>query len=102
MPPPQDTVRLRFRDWAAGDIELARQLWGDPAVTALIDSRPKLDEAAVEERMQREVQNVASSGVCYWQGGAVATPPASSRPLPRGARRRFGGRRRASSLGSRG
>jgi hypothetical protein len=43
------TGRLLARSWQIEDLPLAMQLWGDPAVTALIDSRGKLTEAQVHE-----------------------------------------------------
>ena len=33
------TGRLAARSWQIEDLPLAMELWGDPAVTALIDSR---------------------------------------------------------------
>jgi hypothetical protein len=36
------TGRLAARSWQIEDLPLAMELWGDPAVTALIDSRGKL------------------------------------------------------------
>jgi hypothetical protein len=35
--------------WQIEDLPLAMELWGDPAVTALIDSRGKLTNAQVGE-----------------------------------------------------
>jgi RimJ/RimL family protein N-acetyltransferase len=40
--------------------------WGDPAVTALIDSRGKLTDAQVEEKLRAEIERERSSGVQYW------------------------------------
>ena len=42
------------------------ELWGDPAVTALIDSRGKLTEAQVYEKLNAEIERERSSGVQYW------------------------------------
>ena len=39
---------------------------GDPAVTVLIDSRGKLTEAQVHERLYAEIERERSSGVQYW------------------------------------
>jgi hypothetical protein len=41
------TERLVARSWQIEDLPLAMELWGDPAVTALIDSRGKLTKALV-------------------------------------------------------
>ena len=61
-----ETSRLGLRAWTPDDLPLALRLWGDPAVTRLIDARPRLDEAAVQQRLQRELDSGASSGVQYW------------------------------------
>ena len=42
------------------------ELWGDPAVTALIDSRGKLTEAQVQEKLYAEIERESFSGVQYW------------------------------------
>ncbi|MEA2746949.1 MAG: hypothetical protein QOI41_1092, partial [Myxococcales bacterium] len=39
------SARLGFREWTPADLGLARALWGDPAVTALIDARGRLGDA---------------------------------------------------------
>src|SRR5205085_9777216 len=41
------TERLVARSWQVEDLPLAMELWGDPAVTALIDSRGKLTKAQI-------------------------------------------------------
>ena len=60
------TERLVARSWQINDLPLAMELWGDPAVTALIDSRGKLSEAQVEERLRVEIERERSHGVQYW------------------------------------
>jgi [ribosomal protein S5]-alanine N-acetyltransferase len=60
------TTRLVARSWRAEDLPSAMELWGDPAVTALIDSRGKLSEAQVEERLRAEMERERSHGVQYW------------------------------------
>jgi ribosomal-protein-alanine N-acetyltransferase len=42
------------------------ELWGDPAVTALIDSRGKLNEAQVEAKLGAEIERERFLGVQYW------------------------------------
>jgi ribosomal-protein-alanine N-acetyltransferase len=42
------------------------QLWGDPAVTALIDARGKLSEAEVKEKLCTEIERERAHGVQYW------------------------------------
>jgi RimJ/RimL family protein N-acetyltransferase len=60
------TRRLVARSWQIEDLPLAMELWGDPAVMALIDSRGKLTESQVQERLCAEIERERSSGVQYW------------------------------------
>jgi RimJ/RimL family protein N-acetyltransferase len=60
------TGRLVARSWRIEDLPLAMELWGDPAVTALIDSRGKLTEVQVHEKLYAEIEAERSSGVQYW------------------------------------
>jgi [ribosomal protein S5]-alanine N-acetyltransferase len=60
------TERLVARSWQIEDLPLAIELWGDPAVTSLIDSRCKLNEAEVEEKLRSEIERERSHGVQYW------------------------------------
>jgi [ribosomal protein S5]-alanine N-acetyltransferase len=60
------TRRLVARSWQIEDLPFAIELWGDPAVTALIDSRGKLTEAQVQEKLYTEIERERSSGVQYW------------------------------------
>ena len=60
------TKRLVARSWRAEDLPFAMELWGDPAVTALIDARGKLSEAQVEEKLRAEIEREGSYGVQYW------------------------------------
>jgi len=54
------------RSWRAGDLPLAMELWGDPAVMALIDARGQLTERQVEEKLRAEIDRERSEGVQYW------------------------------------
>jgi ribosomal-protein-alanine N-acetyltransferase len=45
---------------------LAMELWGDPAVTALIVPRGKLTEAEVQEKLHAEIEREKPYGVQYW------------------------------------
>ena len=56
------TERLVARSWQVEDLPLAMELWGDPAVTALIDSRGKLTNAQVGEKLRAEIER----DVQYW------------------------------------
>lgn len=60
------TERLVARSWRIDDLPLAIELWGDPAVTALIDSRAKLSFPQVEEKLRSEIARERSCGVQYW------------------------------------
>ena len=60
------TARLVARSWQIEDLPHAMELWGDPVVTALIDSRGKLTEAQVQEKLCAEIERERSSGVQYW------------------------------------
>jgi len=54
------TPRLGFRRWTDDDLPLARALWGDPRVTALIGG--PFSDAAVVERLRAQVE----SDLQYW------------------------------------
>jgi RimJ/RimL family protein N-acetyltransferase len=60
------TERLVARSWRIEDLPLALELWGDPAVTALIDARGRLSEAQVREKLCVEIARERSRGVQYW------------------------------------
>jgi RimJ/RimL family protein N-acetyltransferase len=60
------TERLLARSWQIEDLPFAMELWGDPAVTALIDSRCKLSQQQVEEKLCAEIDRERSHGVQYW------------------------------------
>jgi RimJ/RimL family protein N-acetyltransferase len=58
--------RLVVRPWQIEDLPLAMELWGDPTVTALIDSRGRLSKAQLGEKLRAEIKRERSSGVQYW------------------------------------
>jgi hypothetical protein len=60
------TERLVARSWQIEDLPLAMELCGDPAVTALIDSRGKLTQAQVGEKLRAEIERERSGAVQYW------------------------------------
>jgi hypothetical protein len=45
---------LEFRTWKTGDLPLAMQLWGDPAVTSFVAAQP-FTPPQVEERLEQEI-----------------------------------------------
>src|SRR5271168_2240704 len=59
------TERLVARPWQIEDLPLAMELWGDPDLTALIDSRGKLTNARVGEKLRAEIERERSGGVKY-------------------------------------
>lgn len=61
---PLRTKRLKFRCWARTDRGLAWKLWGDPRVTRLIGG--PFSDAAVSERLDREIATMRARGVQYW------------------------------------
>ena len=65
-PCPHDTPRVTFRCWNEDDEALATTLWGDPRVTALIDSRGPLDATAVRERLEKDLRNQRENGMQFW------------------------------------
>jgi RimJ/RimL family protein N-acetyltransferase len=62
--PPAPTVRVTFRRWTENDLPLARALWGDARVTALIGG--PFDDAAVRRRLDAERATEAAHGMQYW------------------------------------
>jgi RimJ/RimL family protein N-acetyltransferase len=60
------TRRLIFRTWLASDMKYALRLWGDLRVTQFIDSREKISEADVRNRLIQEIDRQTNFGVQYW------------------------------------
>src|SRR5215831_14866834 len=92
------TGRLVARSWQIEDLPLAMELWGDPAVTALIDSRGKLTEAQVHEKLCAEIERERLSGVQYWalfdhgmviSSAAADFDPGSTQPAQRTSKSGF-------------
>ncbi len=65
--------RLGFRTWRERDLDLARGLWGDPRVSALIDARGALSDEDVRQRLDDEIALAADDGVQYWPMFLLAT-----------------------------
>ena len=63
---PADTERLTFRWWRADDEPLARALWGDPRVAALITAGGAFTASEVGDRLRREIDHGARLGYQYW------------------------------------
>jgi [ribosomal protein S5]-alanine N-acetyltransferase len=60
------TARLVARSWQADDLPFAMELWGDPAVMALIDARRRLTADEVAAKMHAEIERERTAGVQYW------------------------------------
>jgi [ribosomal protein S5]-alanine N-acetyltransferase len=60
------SARAGFRTWTPADLPFALALWGDAAVTRYIDSRGRLDQAQVQERLLKEIAAHKEHGVQYW------------------------------------
>jgi ribosomal-protein-alanine N-acetyltransferase len=64
--------RLGFRCWRDNDLELANNLWGDPAVTRYISARGYTPRE-VQARLQRELEAARAHGIQYWPIFLLAT-----------------------------
>jgi [ribosomal protein S5]-alanine N-acetyltransferase len=58
------TAHLGFDCWSITDAALAKALWGDPKVTALIGG--PFSDGEIDETLRREIASMAASKVQYW------------------------------------
>ena len=58
--------RLGFSKWKEEYFSLAKKLWGDIRVTGLIDSRGKLSDEQIKEKLQLEIANDEKYKVQYF------------------------------------
>ncbi|HUH46495.1 MAG TPA: GNAT family N-acetyltransferase [Arenibacter sp.] len=58
--------RLGFSKWKEAHFSLAKKLWGDIAVTKLIDSRGRLNDDQIKEKLELEIANEERYGVQYF------------------------------------
>ncbi len=58
--------RLGFSTWTKEKFLLAKELWGDINVTRLIDSRGKLDDNQIFEKLNYEIENYKKYGIQYY------------------------------------
>lgn len=61
---PAATARLTFRTWRDADLPLARALFGDPQVTALVGG--PFSDAQIAARLATEIATQAAHGYQYW------------------------------------
>ena len=83
---PSPTERLAFRSWRDDDLPLARALFGDARVTALVGG--PFDDDAVRARLESERAMEREHGVQYWpialhDGTPVGCCGLKPRPQPR-------------------
>lgn len=60
------TDRIGFSQWNAGDLPLAKLLWGNPEVTRYICASGSFSCLDIENRLQKELENSQRFGVQYW------------------------------------
>ena len=60
------TERIGFSKWADQDGQLARMLWGNPAVTRLICADGVFSCAEIERRLELEIFHDAQYRIQYW------------------------------------
>ncbi len=58
--------RLGFSKWGKENFSLAQKLWGNIEVTKLIDSRGKLNNDQVKEKLDLEITNEKKYGMQYF------------------------------------
>lgn len=58
--------RLGFSKWKEEYFPFAKKLWGDIAVTGLIDSRGKLNDEQIKEKLDAEMANGKKYGIQYF------------------------------------
>ncbi|HEY3806177.1 MAG TPA: GNAT family N-acetyltransferase [Kofleriaceae bacterium] len=82
---PRPTERLAFRPWRDDDLALARALFGDARVTALVGG--PFDDAQVAARLAGELATQREYGFAYWPialraGGDIGCCGLKPRPTP--------------------
>ena len=60
------TNRIGFSKWKPEDIELARNLWGNPDVTKFICTSGHFGEEDIKNRLEAEIANESRYQVQYW------------------------------------
>lgn len=60
------TERIGISTWSATDIDLAKDLWGDPNVTKLICASGIFTKEEIVKRLETEKRNAEKYGVQYW------------------------------------
>ena len=60
------STRLGFRLWKNDDFQLAKNLWGNYEVSKFIDSRGKLNNAQISDKIEKEIESQKAYGIQYW------------------------------------
>lgn len=60
------TKRIGFSKWAAGDLDLASQVWGEEDVTRFICADGKFTQQDIIRRLDTEIQNDKLFHIQYW------------------------------------
>ncbi len=60
------TERIGFSTWSKDDVEYAKQLWGDPAVTKLICAKGSFTQEEISNRLTLEILNQQEHAIQYW------------------------------------
>lgn len=58
--------RVGFSTWSTADIDLANQLWGNPAVTKYISATGVFTKEEIEKRLALEISNQEHFKISYW------------------------------------
>ena len=58
--------RLGFRLWKQDDFQLAKNLWGNYEVSKFKDSRGKLNDTRISEKLEKEIETQKTFGIQYW------------------------------------
>ena len=67
------TDRIGFSKWNNDDIELAKQLWGNPDVTQFICATGVFSPEDISARLAKEIDNDRNFGMQYWPVFELAT-----------------------------
>ena len=62
-----ETERIGFTTWKKEDFELASALWGNPEVMKLLSANGYYTKDQIQERLDREINNLENFGIQYWK-----------------------------------
>ncbi len=67
------TPRTGFRRWTREDVALAKQLWGEDAVSKYICAEGRFTEQEIVKRLYTEIDNLIKFNMQYWPFFALET-----------------------------